>query len=71
MAEAAIAELQSERQIQRNRLEALETERDLAASPFKRQTLGCKIRTQTQHLFDIETVLDSLRASRYNERDLA
>jgi hypothetical protein len=63
--EAAIAELQLDRQIQKNRLAALERERNRTSSPFKQETLNFRIRTLTQHLFDIDTVLDAMPVSRH------
>jgi hypothetical protein len=63
--DVTIVELQSEREIQRHRLTALETERELTSSPSKRYLLEFQIRTQRQHLFDINAVLDARQTSRH------
>jgi hypothetical protein len=68
---AAIAELQMERQTRRDRLAALEAERDLtSSSPSKRQILGFKIRVVTQHLRDIDAVLDARSLAISNQTGL-
>jgi hypothetical protein len=61
--ESAIAELLFERQTQRNLLNSLETKRGRTSLPLKQAVLDAEIRTQAQHLLDIETVLAVLRLS--------
>jgi hypothetical protein len=62
--DVTIAEMEEDRQIQRDRLAALETRRDFASTPGTREMLQFQIRTQSQHLFDIDTVLDARLKSR-------
>jgi hypothetical protein len=62
--DVTIAELEENRQIQRDRLAALETQRDFASTPGTREMLQFQFRTQRQHLFDIDSVLDARLKSR-------
>jgi len=64
MVEVALVELQLERQTQKNRLAALEMERNRTSSTFRQETLDSEIRTQTQHLCNVETVLAALLSCR-------
>jgi hypothetical protein len=61
--EVAMVELRAERQTLNDRLAAFGAERDGTLTPSKREMLDSKIRTLTQHLFDMDAVLNALLAS--------
>jgi hypothetical protein len=62
--DVTIVELEEDRQVQRDRLAALETQKGFASTSDTREMLQFQIRTQSQHLFDIDTVLDARLKSR-------
>jgi hypothetical protein len=65
--ESAMTKLELDRQIQRDRLAALEAEREKTSSSYQRDMLGFRIRALSQHLHDFDAVLDSQASSRIAE----